>query len=150
MDLSRFKWPIIILIVIGVFWLLSSPGINFLHKKFTSVKPGEDAKVDKATEAGLSRLGGFLIKTFRYEKGYEVLTDACNMYPEGVGANYWYNQYRMAKCLEKMDRVREALQILDFLYANDIHAVDERVPPQDVLKLRLDKLQEIHGLGEIQ
>ncbi|MEA3366307.1 MAG: hypothetical protein U9Q79_11770 [Candidatus Hydrogenedentes bacterium] len=148
MDLSRFKWPIIILLVIGVFWLLSSPGINFLHKKFTSVTPGEDAKMDKAAEAGLSRLGGFLIKTFRYEKGFQVLTDASTMYPEG--ANYWYNQYRMAKCLEKMDRVNEALQILDGLYAENIHAVDERVPPRDVLKLRIDKLQEVHGLGEIQ
>jgi len=148
MDLSRFKWPIIILLVIGVFWLLSSSGINFMHNKFTKVTPGEDAKVDKATEAGLSRLGGFLIKTFRYEKGFEVLTDASTMYPEG--ANYWYNQYRMAKCLEKMDRVNEALQILNDLHAQDIHAVDERVPPQDVLKLRIDKLQEVHGLGEIQ
>ncbi len=148
MDLSRFKWPIIILVVIGVFWLFSSAGINFMHSKFTSVTPGQDAKVDKATEAGLSRLGGFLVKTFRYEKGFQVLSDACNMYPEGE--NYWYNQYRMAKCLEKMDRVNEALQILDVLYANNIYAVDSRVPQQDVLKLRIDKLQEIHGLGEIQ
>ena len=148
MDLSRFKWPVIILLVIGVFWLFSSAGINFMHNKFTKVTPGQDAKVDKATEAGLSRLGGFLIKTFRYEKGLGVLTDACTMYPEG--ANYWYNQYRMAKCLEKMDRVDEALQILDTLHANDIHTVDDRVPPADVLKLRIDKLQEVHGLGEIQ
>jgi hypothetical protein len=148
MDLSRFKWPIIILLVVGVFWLFSSAGINFMHNKFTKVTPGQDAKVDKATEAGLSRLGGFLVKTFRYEKGYEVLSDACTMYPEG--ANYWYNQYRMAKCLEKMDRVNEALQTLDVLYAENIHAVDDRVPPQDVLKLRIDKLQEMHGLGEIQ
>ena len=70
MDLSRFKWPIIILVVIGVFWLFSSAGINFMHKKFTSVTPGQDAKVDQANEKGLSTLGGFLIKTFRYEKGF--------------------------------------------------------------------------------
>jgi hypothetical protein len=49
-----------------------------------------------------------------------------------------------------MDRVNEALQTLDVLYAENIHAVDDRVPPQDVLKLRIDKLQEMHGLGEIQ
>ena len=148
MDLSRFKWPIIILVVIGVFWLFSSAGINFMHKKFTSVTPGQDAKVDQANEKGLSTLGGFLIKTFRYEKGFEVLTDASTMYPQG--ANFWYNQYRMAKCLEKMDRISEALAILDQLHADNIHALDDRVPSQDVLKLRIDKLQEVHGLGEIQ
>ncbi|HOF38860.1 MAG TPA: hypothetical protein PLD73_02215 [Candidatus Hydrogenedentes bacterium] len=148
MDLSRFKWPIIILVVIGVFWLFSSAGINFMHKKFTSVPPDRDAKVDQANEKGLSALGGLLIKTFRYEKGFEVLNDASRLYPQG--ANFWYNQYRMAKCLEKMDRISEALKLLDNLYVNDIHALDNRVPPRDVLKLRIDKLQEVHGLGEIQ
>ena len=148
MDLSRFKWPIIILVVIGVFWLLSSPGIEFMHNRFTSVTPGQDEKVDRATEAGLSRLGGFLVMTFRYEKGYQVLTDASTMYPQGQ--NFWHNQYRMAKCLEKMGRVPQALLTLDMLYANNIHALDSRIPPRDVLKLRIDKLQEVHGLGEIQ
>jgi tetratricopeptide (TPR) repeat protein len=104
--------------------------------------------VDQANEKGLSALGGLLIKTFRYEKGFEVLNDASRLYPQG--ANFWYNQYRMAKCLEKMDRISEALKLLDNLYVNDIHALDNRVPPRDVLKLRIDKLQEVHGLGEIQ
>ena len=49
-----------------------------------------------------------------------------------------------------MGRVPEALATLDMLYANNVHSTDSRVPPQDVLKLRIDRLQEVHGLGEIQ
>lgn len=148
MDLSRLKWPIIILVVVGAGWLLTAPGINYMHTRFTSGQPGVDPARDLRNEAGLSRLGGFLVKTFRYEKGYQVLNDACTLYPGGP--NFWNNQYRMAKCLEKMGNYHGAVQTLQMLMGNNANAIDARVPGFDVLKLRTDKLIEVHGLGEIR
>ena len=148
MDLSRLKWPIIIIVVVGLGWLLTSPGINFMHKKFTAAQPGADPKVDQANEAGLTNLAGFLIKTFRYKKAGAVLDDALRLYPEG--ANAWYNLYRKAKCEEKAGRYQEAVNILKDLMDQNANAQDSRVPSADVLKLRRDKLLETHNLGEIE
>ena len=51
MDLSRLKWPLIVALVVGVGWLLSEGGVNHMHKKFTSVAPGQDANADEMNEA---------------------------------------------------------------------------------------------------
>ena len=90
MDLSGLKWPIIIVVVVGVGWLLSSGGTNYMYKNFTTAEVGADPARDKTDEAGLSRLGGFMLKTFRYEKAEEVFATAVSRYPDG--ANVWYNQ----------------------------------------------------------
>jgi len=147
MDLSRLKWPLIILLVVGVGWLVSEGGVNYMHKKFTSASPGQDANVDEVNEAGLTRLGGFLLKTFRWEKAMAVLGDAVRIYPDGENA--LYNEYRMAKCAEKLGDYQRAVNILGHLMDIEAGAVDARVPSNGHLDLRRAKLMETYELGEV-
>lgn len=147
MDLSGLKWPLIIGIVVLAGWLVSEGGVNFMYEKFTSTPVDQQSAEQKeAYEAGLSRLGGFLIKTFRYGKAEEVFSEAMTRYPEGK--NYLYNHYRFAKCAEKQGRIDECVAILVDLRDMDAHSYDKRIPDGDVLKLRIDKLAETHGVGE--
>ena len=83
MDLSRLKWPLIIIVVVGVGWLLTDGGVRYLRAKFTEGEVGVDPKQDEFNEAGLTNLAGFLIKTFRYAPAEQVLLDAMERYPEG-------------------------------------------------------------------
>lgn len=151
MDLSRLKWPLIIIIVVGLGWLMTEGGVNFMRNKFTapitSTNADEIAKKEEFNEAGLSRLGGFLLKTFRYQKAEEVFLDAVTLYPNGK--NFYYNWYRIAKCAEKRGGYAEARNILEDLMAEDAHSVDKNVPPFDALRLRADKLIETHELGQL-
>lgn len=148
MDLSGLKWPLIIGIVILAFWLVSEGGVNFMYKRFTATPVDQqDANQQVAYEAGLSRLGGFLLKTFRYKKAEEVLTEAVTRYPEGK--NYLYNRYRLAKCAEKLGHYADSVDILVNLRDMGAHDYDDRVPNYDVLNLRIDKLAETHELGEV-
>ncbi|MBI4559987.1 MAG: tetratricopeptide repeat protein [Candidatus Hydrogenedentes bacterium] len=148
MDLSKFKWPVIILVVVVVLWLMSNGGVDYMFRSFTENTPGEDAARDAADESGLSKLGGFLMYTFRYEKAMKVFEVAIERYPNGP--NRIYNYYRLAKCYEKMDRYAESSNILRDLMYMGAHDKDDRVPQYDVLKLRRDKLIEVHELGEIR
>jgi tetratricopeptide (TPR) repeat protein len=151
MDLSRLKWPLIILIVFGGGWLVSEGGVSFMHNKFaapiTSTDEAEIAKKEEFNEAGLSRLGGFLLKTLRYKKAEAVFLDAVELYPNGK--HFYYNWYRLAKCAEKRGDYATARNILEDLMAEDAHSVEKDVPPYDALRLRADKLIETHELGEI-
>lgn len=148
MDLSGLKWPLIIGIVVVAGWLVSEGGVSFMYKKFTATPVDQqDADQQEAYEAGLSRLGGFLVKTFRYKKAEEVLSEAMYRYPEGK--NYLFNRYRLAKCVEKQGRYDECVAILIDLRDMGAHTYDERVPETDVLQLRIDKLAETHELGEV-
>lgn len=148
MDLSGLKWPLIIGIVVVAGWLVSEGGVSFMYNKFTETPlEQQDADQQEAYEAGLSRLGGFLVKTFRYKKAEEVLSEAMIRYPEGK--NYLYNRYRLAKCVEKQGRYDECVAILIDLRDLGAHTYDERVPETDVLQLRIDKLAETHELGEV-
>lgn len=148
MDLSGLKWPLIIGVVAVGIWLVSSSGVNFMFKRFTATPVDQqDAKTQEAYEVGLTRLGGFLIKTFRYKKAEEVLNETLNRYPEG--ANALYNEYRLAKCVEKQRRYAECVAILQQLRDMQAHAIDPRVPDADVLQLRIDKIGEVNELGEV-
>ena len=147
MDLSRLKWPLIVALVVGVGWLLSEGGVNYMHKKFTSVAPGQDLNADKMNEEGLTRLGNFLLKTFRWEKALRVLEDAVRIYPDGDNA--LYNEYRMAKCAEKLGDYGRSVDILGHLVDIEASTVDVRVPSNNHLNLRRTKLMETHQLGEI-
>ncbi|HOZ48028.1 MAG TPA: hypothetical protein PLO37_24185 [Candidatus Hydrogenedentes bacterium] len=144
MDLSGLKWPLIIVVVVGVGFLLSSSGTNYMFKKFTQSEAGVDAAKDKHDEAGLSKLGGFLLMTFRYQKANEVFGTAVGRYPQG--ANVWYNKYRMVKCAEKLKNYAGAAAILNELMNARASEVDSRVPEEANLRLRRDKLIEIHQL----
>lgn len=146
MDLSGLKWPIIILVVVGVGWLLSSGGVNYMFKQFTQAEVGQDPKRDKFDEKGLSWLGGYLLRTWRYEKALQVLAIAIDRYPNGK--NVWYNKYRMVKCAEKLDKFALAVELLEELIRKNAHEIDPRVPVYDNLRLRADKLIEMYELKE--
>ncbi|MCP4642757.1 MAG: hypothetical protein GY851_20085 [bacterium] len=148
MDLSKLKWPLIIgVVALGIF-LISDPGVNWIHQRYLSYTPGVDVSKNEANEAGLSRLGGFLLKTFRYEKAQTVFNDALRLYPEGE--TRYYNLYRKAKCAEKLNNITESVRLLRQLQKMDAHSLDERVPEPANLKLRADKLMEMNDLGEIE
>lgn len=147
MDLSRLKWPLIIVVIVGLGFLITDGGVRWLRGKFTEGTPGQDPKQDEFNEAGLTKLAGFLIFTFRYAPAEEVLRDALERYPEGK--NFLMNRYRLAKCAEKLGRYDECLAILQELRDMDAHSYDPRVPEHDVLQQRIEKLGETHELGEI-
>lgn len=145
MDLSKLKWPIIIIVVVGLGWLMTSPGVNFLFKKYTEAEVGADPEQDKRDEAGLTKLSGYLIKTFQYEKATEVIEKAIERYSDGEDS--YYNYYRLVKCYEKAERYQEASDILGMLIQWNSSEHDNRVPIDNNLKLRRTKLIEIHELN---
>ena len=145
MDLSRLKWPIIIIVVLGVGWLGSSAGVSYMVKKFTAATPGQDAAQDKVDETGLSRVGWYLLATFRYAPAAEVYQLAIDRYGTN-GPNYWNNQYSLARCLEHMNRFQDSYNILQMLISNSAHNFDKRVPVDDNLRLRAAKLKEVNDL----
>ena len=71
MDLSKLKWAVIILIVVGGGWLATEGGVNWAFSRATSGTPGESESADKINEATLTRYGGFLLATFRCENRLE-------------------------------------------------------------------------------
>jgi tetratricopeptide (TPR) repeat protein len=144
MDLSFLKWPSIIGAIVLVGWLASSGGVDYMYKKFTTDQPGGDAKKDELAEAGLSRLGGYTLKLFKYDKTMEILETAITRYPEGK--NVWHNKYRMVKCAEKLGDYRKAVDLIRELMDANASEIDSRVPNNDNLRLRSDKLIEMHEL----
>ncbi len=145
MDLSGLKWPIIIVVILGIGWLMSSGGVNYMINSFTKATPGQDAERDKIDEAGLTRVGGYLLYLWRYEKAPDVMQTAVDRYGES-GANYWYNMYRLAKCTERMGKYQNSYDILQYLIQNTASQYDDRVPENDNLSLRSAKLKEVHEL----
>ncbi len=144
MDLTWLKWLVIILVIVGVIWLFTSGGVNYMENKFS--QPAADDAAAVVNEAGLSKLGGFLLGTFRYDRARQVFEKAVDGYPEG--ANYYYNYYRLVKCYEKLGRYQDAVDVLADLSARDAHTIDERVPESSNLDLRCGKLIEIHELQQ--
>ncbi|MFA7692398.1 MAG: hypothetical protein WCX86_05820 [Candidatus Hydrogenedentales bacterium] len=145
MDLSGLKWPILILVIVGIGFLASSPGINWMVGRYTQATPGQDAEKDQRDEAGLTRVAGYLLYQWRYEASLNVMRSAVDRYGS-AGANYLYNKYRMVKCLEKLDKNQQAYNILQELIAASANGIDSRVPNNDNLKLRAQKLKEVHNL----
>ena len=144
MDLSKLKWVLIAAVVIGGGWLVTEGGINWVYKNATEDTAGADPEKDKIDESTLSRYGGFLLTTFRYEKAKEFYQTAIDRYPDGD--NLWWNYYQMARCEEKLYNYQRAADILHMLWTEDADQYDERVPNQATLRLRLDKLVEVHDL----
>ena len=145
MDLSGFKWPLIILAVVAVCWLASSGGVNYMVNSFTKSAPGQDAARDKSDEAGLTAVGTYLMYTLRYEKTAEVLNIAVQRYGTR-GANYYYNQLRLAKCWEKLGRMQDSYKIIRDLADVNAAQYDDRIPNQAELSARATKLKEVNGL----
>lgn len=145
MDLSGLKWPLIIVVVVGIGFIASSPGINWMVGRYTQAVPGQDPEKDRRDEAGLTRIGGYLLYQWRYESALNIMQTAVTRYG-ATGANYWYNKYRMVKCLEKLDRMQEAYNTLQELIVASAGNIDQRVPDNDNLTLRAQKLKEVHDL----
>ena len=144
MDLSKLKWVFIAAVVIGGGWLLTAGGINWVYNNATKGIVGEDEAKDKINEATLSRYGGFLLTTFRYEQAKKFYQTAIDNYPEG--ANLWWNMYQTARCEENLDNYQRSADILHYLWTENADQYDERVPDMDTLKHRLDQLIEINDL----
>jgi len=145
MDLSGLKWPLIIAVIVLIGWLMSSGGVNFMVNKFSAATPGNDIERDKTDEAGLSKVAGYLLFLWRYEKAAAVMELSMDRYGE-VGANYWHNYYRLVKCYEKMKDYQRSYNILQELIAVNASQFDDRVPENDNLSLRATKLKEVHEL----
>lgn len=149
MDLSFLKWPILILVIVGGGWLVSEGGINYMINRFSQGTVGQDEARDRTNELGLSRIAGFLIFTFRYEKADQVLSHLTTRHTPDTGAqHYWHNLYRLALCKERLGRQDQAVMILRNLAHANAHQYDDRVPGYEVLRLRAERLMEAHGLGE--
>ncbi|HNZ49263.1 MAG TPA: hypothetical protein PLQ42_11045 [Candidatus Hydrogenedentes bacterium] len=145
MDLTFLKWPIIILVIAGIAFLFTSPGVNFLVNHYTKATVGADFAKDLSDESGLTRIGGYLLFTWQYQKAYDTMNLAVARYgPEG--RHYYYNLYRMARCLDRLERYRESYNILMDLISANAHDADNRVADNDNLRLRASKLKEVHGL----
>ncbi|NLF57065.1 MAG: hypothetical protein GX580_05460 [Candidatus Hydrogenedens sp.] len=145
MDLGKLKWPLIIAAVVLVFWLASNGGVNYMVSKFTTAVPGQDQERDRLDEAGLSRFGGYLMYTFQFDKAASVLELAVDRYGP-LGANYWYNLYRLSKCYDRLKRYRESYDILTMLVDNDASQFDKRVPDSQIMRVTATRLQEVQGL----
>jgi len=93
----------------------------------------------------LTMVSRYLVHTFRYEQCAKVLQLSLDRYGAG-GANYWNNLSRLSTCYEKTKQYQRAAQVIDLLIQNDAHRHDKRVPPTDALRLRVQKLREMHEL----
>ncbi len=144
MDLSKLKWVFIAAIVIGGGWLVTEGGITWVYNNATEATPGTDPEKDKTDENTLSRYGGFLLTTFRYERAKKFYQAAIDRYPDGD--NLWWNYYQMARCEERLFNYQRAADILHMLWTENADQYDERVPDVATLQLRLDKLIEVNDL----
>ena len=145
MDVSKLIWLLVIVVVVGGAWLFTSGGVNYQFNKYTETPVSEEsAESQVAHEKGLSKLGGFLLSTFRYERAAEVYKTAIERYP--TGENVWWNAYQLARAYEKMENYEEAVRWLVHLRDSDADAQDERVPGRDALGLRIQNLVEVHEI----
>lgn len=149
MDMSKLVWVFAIIAVIVVGWLLTSGGTEFMYKQYTESTPGVDEAQDKRDEAGLTRLGGYLLRTFRYERASEVYEAAIKRYPIDLypdSEHYYMNIYNQSKAYEKMDEWEKAADNLMYLRDVDADQYDERVPNFDQLNGELMRIVEVHEL----
>lgn len=144
MDLSALKWVVIIVVVIGAGWLITEGGVNWVYSNATKTTTGVNAGNDKVNDATLSRYGGFLMATFRYNKAKKFYSEGIKRFPNG--ANYWWNNYQLARCEEKFENWQEAADILYFLWQEDAMQYDDRVPDRRILKPRIEKIVEMYQL----
>lgn len=145
MDLSKVKWIFIIGIPVLIIFLFSGPGVNYIYNNATDATPGADAAQDAADEQKLSTWGGYLLSMFRYQQAEKFYSTAIARYPEGK--NVYMNYYNRARAYEKMGEFKKAADDLFLLFQFNADSLDERVPENNILKLRIAKLIEIHNLN---
>lgn len=145
MDLSKVKWIFIIGIPVLIIFLFSGPGVNYVYNNATDATVGADPAQDTADEQKLTTWGGYLLTMFRYEQADKFFSTAIARYPEGK--NIWMNHYDRARTYEKMGEYKKAADDLFYLWQVNADSLDERVPENNMLKLRIAKLIEIHNLN---
>lgn len=145
MDLSGLKWPVIILVLVGIFWLGTSGGVNYMVSRYTSHVAGQNPLQDATDEAGLTRVGLYLVSTLQFAKAAYVIQLALDRYGQN-GANYWINVYRLATCMDRLGQYQRAYDLLQILIGANAEQYDERIPNVDVLRARAAKLKEVHEL----
>lgn len=145
MDLSGLKWPIIIVVVIFLGWLGTSGGINWMVNNATAAEVGQDAERDTLDEATLTKVGGYLMTLWKYEKAIEVMETSIMRYGP-AGQNYYYNYYRLVRCYERLDQNQKAYNIIQELIGMNAWEQDSRVADYDNLNLQAQKLKELHEL----
>lgn len=144
MDISKVLWVILGLIVVGAGFLMTNPGADWVYERNATAPAEEDGGSYKFREATLSRYGGFLLATFRYEKAKKFYTAAINNYP--AGDNRYWNRYQLARVEEKLKNWQNAVNLLYYLWEVDADQYDDRIPNQATLKARILQLVEVHEL----
>jgi len=147
MNVAILKWPIIILLIVGVLWLLSSAGTNWLHKRLLEAEPSE------SNEDHLTTLASFLAKTMRYEKAYEVSRDTLEKYPYPDGKLSLINMYRMGRMAEKLGRPRETVArwsvVRDILRRNPKLGEELDLIDADQIQHKIDHVNEYYEIGTV-
>jgi hypothetical protein len=146
MDLSKIVWVIVILAVGGGIWSLTDGGQDKVFEEATKRLVGNDPDQDVIDEAALSKYGDLNLSTFRYEKAKKFYTAAVERYGSN-GKNYWWNWQQLAKCEEKLDNTKVAVDILYMLWLQDGDAHDQRVSSREQLKTRIKNLVELNDLN---
>lgn len=145
MDLSGLKWPLIIAAVVGLGWLFTSGGVNWMYGKFTAATPGVDVAQDTRDEAGLTNLASYTYHLWKWRVCIDIIETSIARY--GVNApNYWFNMERLSTCYERIGDYQTSVNILDQLIQADAHQYDERVGNFDNLRLRVAKLKEMYEI----
>ncbi len=145
MDLSGLKWPLIIAVVVGIGWLATSGGVNWMYGKFTAASPGVDEQQDYKDEAGLTKLAGYTFHLWKWDATIDIINTSLDRYGEW-GPNYWYNLERLATCYERTGDYQSSYNVLRELMAANAHEMDSRVGNFDNLNMRAAKLREMYEL----
>lgn len=145
MDLSGLKWPLIIAVVVGLGWLFTSGGVNWMYGKFTAATPGVDIAQDTRDEAGLTKLASYTYHIWKWRPCINIIETSLQRYGQN-GPNYWFNLERLSTCYERIGEYQKAVDIITGLMNADAHQFDERVGNFDNLNLRVSKLKEMYEI----
>ena len=145
MDLSGLKWPLIIAAVVGLGWLGTSGGVTWMFGNFTSATPGVDEQQDLRDEAGLTKLAGYTYHLWKWDKTIYIIETIINRYGDRA-PNYLFNLERLSTCYERIGDYDTSHKILLELIQLNAHEYDDRVANSDNLRLRANKLKEMHEL----
>jgi hypothetical protein len=145
MDLSGFKWPLIIAALVGTGWLFTSGGVNWMYGRFTAATPGVDVAQDTRDEAGLTKLAAYTYHIWKWRACIDIIETSVARYGQNA-PNYWFNMERLSTCYERVGEYQTAVNILDELIRVDAHQFDERVGNFDNLSLRVSKLKEMYEI----
>lgn len=145
MDLSGLKWPLIIVAIVGIGWLGTSGGIQWMYGNFTKAAPGVDVNQDIRDEAGLTKLAGYTYFLWKWKETIAIIETSMERYGDGA-PNYWYNMERLSNCYDRIGNYKMSLEILELLMRARAWEVDPRVPNREQLNLRANTLREMHEL----